>query len=423
MKRRSNGEGTYRYDEARDRWVWKGYYNDVSGETKRKTIVAKKRKELRSKVESFQAEQAQGGVPSNLTLSKFSEQWLSAIKPTIKPRTYEAYRASVINHLIPTLGKYRLKKLLPTQIQEMLNLLAKKYSPATVNTIRRHLIIMLNAARDNGHIIRNPASVTKAVKDTKQNTLKVLSQSELQQLLDVVHAKDYLLLSKNADIATIYMAMCTDILISLLACTGLRIGEALALKWSDFDEVSGSIIVSKTLVNGISGLCIGSPKTETSNRTLLLPYAMIQKLETWHKKQQRYATHLGNLFTNKYDLIFANSHGNLMSYSNWSRRYWHKAIAAAGLPKTITPHCLRHTLASLLIAKGTPLQVVSRQLGHAGTDVTLRIYTHMIPGTEKVALTAIESIFTHEEKGKTSPDAATSEEVAVINRKDPSLPQ
>lgn len=181
--------------------------------------------------------------------------------------------------------------------------------------------------------------------------------------------------------------------------------------------------MSKTLVNGISGLCIGSPKTETSNRTLLLPYAMIQKLETWHKKQQRYATHLGNLFTNKYDLIFANSHGNLMSYSNWSRRYWHKAIAAAGLPKTITPHCLRHTLASLLIAKGTPLQVVSRQLGHAGTDVTLRIYTHMIPGTEKVALTAIESIFTHEEKGKTSPDAATSEEVAVINRKDPSLPQ
>ena len=63
MKRRSNGEGTYRYDETRDRWVWKGYYNDVSGETKRKTIVAKKRKELRAKVESFQAEQTKGELP------------------------------------------------------------------------------------------------------------------------------------------------------------------------------------------------------------------------------------------------------------------------------------------------------------------------------------------------------------------------
>ena len=239
MKRRSNGEGTYRYDETRDRWVWKGYYNDVSGETKRKTIVAKKRKELRAKVESFQAEQTQGGTSGNLTLSKFSEQWLNAIKPTIKPRTYEAYRSTVINHLTPTLGKYRLKNYYQHKSKKCLIARPKilscnsQYDTAPFN-------IMLNAARDNGYIIRNPASVTKTVKDTRQNTLKVLSQSELQQLLDVVHAKDYLLLSKNADIATIYMAICTDILISLLACTGLRIGEALALKWSDFDKSSGA---------------------------------------------------------------------------------------------------------------------------------------------------------------------------------------
>ena len=70
-------------------------------------------------------------------------------------------------------------------------------------------------------------------------------------------------------------------------------------------------------------------------------------------------------------------------------------------------------MASLLIARGTPIQVVSRQLGHSGTDVTLRIYTHLVPGTETLALKFIESLFEKKEddlcKSQKSPsDAATS---------------
>ena len=419
-KRRSNGEGSYYYDEVQNRWTWKGYYRDVNGANKRKTLTAKKRSVLRQKVLSWQNKLAEGMMPTSISLAEYATEWLNAIRPSVKPRTIETYATSLRCHILPTLGAQKLNKITPSQIQTLLNHLATKYKASTVNTVRRHLIILCNAAVDNGALRRNPARLTKPVKDfglCQQQQSKILTRSQLQSLLYTVTTKDYLLGSSRSpyDPATVYMAVYTDVLVSLLSCTGMRIGEALALTWNDFITKQGTpgISINKTLVNGTHGLSFGAPKTSTSVRYLLLPDTMAQKLRKWQSKQKQYADDLGDLFENSHNLIFANSHGNPMSYSNWSRRYWHKATAAAGLPKNITPHCLRHTLASLLIARGTPIQVVSRQLGHSGTDVTLRIYTHLVPGTETLALKFIESLFEKKEddlcKSQKSPsDAATS---------------
>ena len=130
------------------------------------------------------------------------------------------------------------------------------------------------------------------------------------------------------------------------------------------------------------------PKTYHSTRTIGIDKAVLDELREFKDYQNQYAELLGDRFLNEHNLIFTNTFGKPVSYTNFRKRCFLKMIAAAGISSRFTIHCMRHTHATLLLKAGVNISVVSKRLGHSSTTVTLNIYAHVLEEMEKTAADA-----------------------------------
>jgi integrase len=152
----------------------------------------------------------------------------------------------------------------------------------------------------------------------------------------------------------------------LLAYTGLRIGEALGLTWADVDHQAGLIRVHRQLSRHREHAPL---KTEAGRREVILAPALAKSLrERW----------LASRYKGPADFVFCNTLGRGLDYRDAGEGFRH-AVKRAGLqaPGKLTLHSLRHTFASLLIARRLDVVFVSRQLGHANPSITLGVYAHL----------------------------------------------
>ena len=215
-----------------------------------------------------------------------------------------------------------------------------------------------NKALDNEVISANPAlnlGKNFLKEKNKQGAIDPLSNEERKLLLDSV-------LEHSPEHYAIFL---------LLARTGLRIGEALALQWSDIDFASRFIDVKRSLVRGrISTHKNG--KGRLVDMSLQLAEAL--KAHDLESKKKGLALGLGDLP----EYVFTNENGGWIDKANWRRRLFNKALKKAGL-RRIRIHDLRHTYATLRISKRDNIQDVSNQLGHHSTKLTLDVYSHWIP--------------------------------------------
>jgi len=174
----------------------------------------------------------------------------------------------------------------------------------------------------------------------------------------------------------------------LLLFTGVRIGEALALQWSDID--GERLTIRRTLVrNSDYSLGFNEPKTAKSRRTVTLPGIGVSALQQHRTKQLRDILATGSNYQRQ-DLIFPNSMGAPLFHERVRRR-WRKLLHKAGLPQ-IRLYDTRHTHASLLLAAGVNPKVVSERLGHSSIVLTLNTYTHVIPELDQQAATTLETL-------------------------------
>jgi integrase len=185
----------------------------------------------------------------------------------------------------------------------------------------------------------------------------VLTPDELRRLLETVRGGRF------------------EGLFYLCALVGLRIGEALALRYEDVDLERGTIRVERTLHEGECS----APKTSSSRRTLSLPQRALEAL----------VRHCGGR-NNPTGYLFTTASGKPVNVSNFYRWSWRPALRQAGLPETLTPHQLRHGTASLLLNQNVPIPVVSKYLGHANPGITMKVYAHMIDGTSGMAADGID---------------------------------
>ena len=114
--RRGWGEGTYSYIEEEDAWMWRGYYLDpLTGKRKRKAIQAKRRPDLKQKVEQWQADQRAGMNGVRIKVKDWCHIWLhKVIADAVKPRTWDNYEMTARNHIIPQWGEVWVDKLTPS---------------------------------------------------------------------------------------------------------------------------------------------------------------------------------------------------------------------------------------------------------------------------------------------------------------------
>lgn len=252
----------------------------------------------------------------------------------------------------------------------------RSLSPSTVRTYHRCVSSILGRAVEEEYIQYNPA--TKALLPRlEQKEAPYLQEDEARHLVQLLQQLPQDTERDRANIK--YKVMITFDLMS-----GLRRGELLGLRWCDIDFTGKTLTVRQTS-NYIpeKGIYIDTPKNPTSKRPLKLSNTAINMLLVHKKWQENERLELGDAWKDKDGRIFTNDMGAPLhpdTVSKWFREF----IRTTDLPY-VSVHSLRHTAASLMIAEGTPLVVVSRRLGHAQVSTTANIYSHVIASADEKA--------------------------------------
>ena len=363
---------------------WWVFISHNGKRTSRKVGAKDAAKKVASKIEAklklgeFGFEQQNSHVP---VFKEYSDSWIKTTVPaTCKESTLSDYEDILKNHVLPVFKNHEITKITKGQIKDfLLEKLNKGYAVSTVTHIKNVVSGVLNKAVDNEIIAGNPVhSLGKnflKVKDKREH-IDPLTAKELKKLLDTAQAhcpEDYPLFL-------------------LLARTGMRIGEPLALQWGDIDFAGRFITVKQALSRGR----VETPKSGKIRRvdmSLQLKEALTAyKLKA---KKKGFALGLGDAPA----YVFTNRLGLFIDVNNWRRRIFNKALEKAGLRK-IRIHDLRHTYATLRLAKGDNVGDVANQLGHHSPKLTWDIYYHWMPGKKKAEVDALDDVEYREENQK-----------------------
>lgn len=306
-------------------------------------------------------------------LGHYLERWLREVaEPTVRPSTYIRYKELLTGHVTPTLGHLPLAKLNPQDLNGLYGELSQHLAPRTVGHVHRVLHRALRDALHWGLVARNVCDAVSPPKVPRRE-IQVLTPEQARSLLDA---------AEGDVLEAVYVLALT---------TGLRQGELLALKWSDFDADAGRLTVQRTVrwITG-RGVVEGEPKSDRSRRNLSLAPMAVTALKDHRARQAE--QRMRAVFWDDLDLIFANEVGRHIEATNLMRRSFRPLLEEAGLPR-IRFHDLRHTAATLLLMQGVHVKVVSEMLGHSSVSLTLDVYSHVLPSMQSDAAAKMEALF------------------------------
>ena len=293
------------------------------------------------------------------TFEELASLWLENYKTTVKPSTFENVKSKVEKMTEEHFKELKLKKITVAYCQRVVIELSKSYVLynhylSVVNRIFKYAVLM-------DVISSNPFD--KVIKPKSRQTQRkgnFLTKEEL---------KEFLKLAQTTTLSYFFP------LVHLMSYTGLRQGEALALKWSDIDFENKKITVDKTAVRIKEKQTLQTPKTKNSKRVISIDPVTLSILRSWKKDQIKIYFKNGKHFEGNDNFIFTNQRADWVHIHNFIR-YFKRFIADHKL-KQITPHGLRHTHASLLFSAGVEPKNISDRLGHSTVQITLDLYTHI----------------------------------------------
>lgn len=373
MGKRANGEHSI-YRRSDGKWCAAIVADDpVTGERGRTVLYGKTRTEVRQKLKSASARAEIGGPVRDATatvaawLGEWQTHGLEA--SSRKAGTKALYKSLCRHHLEPPpFGAVQLDRLRPSHIDALvLTLRAKKLSDATVQRIYRVLRVALDDAVRDGLLARNPAAAVKQPQ-AKRAEARFLTAAEVTSLLDAAkRTRDYAALA-------------------LIAATGLRRGEALALKWTDVDFEAATLRVRGTLARIGGELVITEPKTDKSRRALPLSPAMLRLLKSQRKAQRLERLRAANIWQES-GHVFTTQSGRPVEPRNLFRSL-ETAASKAGLEE-VGLHTLRHSATTAWLEAGVSLKAVSELLGHADIRTTADCYGHVTETASRKAMNTL----------------------------------
>lgn len=376
------------YRKRGEKWEYRiSYIDRRSGTQKEKTkggFKTKKEAQIAASAAERDIHYYGFAEDGNELLESYFSKWLETYKrPFVKPITYSVQERNVRLNIIPRWGKYRMKDLTRNEYQKWINELRESYSEGTVRRINSIMNSALNDAVHEFNIVRNnPIERIKIPKDVeKKEKVSYFTREQLDKFLE--HLKTP---HKNAKYQLSKQPYC---LFTLLARTGMRIGEALALTWDDFDEKGKSLAVNKTLVYPLNSTpYVSTPKTKNSDRVIALDDATVKLLKSHRINQKEVVLAYDNYKPSTTNLVFHQHDGRWLR-TNVVRDLFKVKCRRAGVP-VLSPHALRHTHAVHLLEAGANIKYVSERLGHASVKVTADTYLHVTKKIENDALALYE---------------------------------
>ena len=327
-------------------------------------------------------------IPSgDITIEAYLKGWLEGyVKVKCSQRTYDGYESIIKLHLIPALGHLQLRKLQPEMIEAYYGKACERLSARTVQHHHRLLSEALKHAVRKGHLGRNPCSLASAPSPRKR-IMRTLTPAEVEIML--THA------ANNQFYPVYYTAV----------STGLRQAELLGLRWRDVDLDGLSISVSQVLYKR-GGVCIfKEPKTKGSSRRVDMTLKLALFLKQYKVQREVLYLERGKILGLD-DLVFANDRGKPLDPCTITHNFA-RIVGRAGLGK-VRFHDLRHTFASIMLMKGAPAKVISECLGHASVAFTMDVYSHLLQGMQRDAMSLLDEALppavspTNERQGTTA---------------------
>jgi integrase len=306
-------------------------------------------------------------------------QWLPGKRLVLAPTTYAGYQRNVERHILPTLGRIGLRRLRPTHLESLYESLlhpadgSSGLAPKTVYEI--HLVIRgaLTDAVRRGLVPRNVALVARSPR------LRAIPTPE-QRTWTTEELKAFLRAAAGHRLFAPFW---------VLAFTGIRRNELLGLRWADFDPNTATLSVNRGLVAIGYDVHETRGKTRNARRRIDLDPTTVEVLTAWRHWQQTEQRAIG---LEPSDRMFTDGHGGAIHPHAISQAF--ERISRRAGVRVIRLHDLRHTHASLLIAAGVPVKVVSERLGHASPTFTIETYQHVLPGMQADAATLFEHLIT-----------------------------
>ena len=378
-RKRNAGEGSV-FQRTDGRWCaqldlgWRG------GRRARKYIYGVTAAEVQRQLLKARSDHVQG-LPvavERQTVAQFLGRWLEdSVKPSVRPLTYEQYHQHVKLYLAPFLGHHRLDKLAPQHVRALLKRkLEDGLSPRTVQLSLITLRRALGQAVKDGMVARNVATLVDGPRMVRTER-RTLSPDEARVFLNA---------AKDGKLEALYTVAVT---------LGLRMGEALGLRWQDIDLERRALTVNQTVERIGRGhnsrLMMVEPKTSRSRRTLSLP-GLATKAIRIHKIHQLENRLAAGPDWQDHGLVFSTGRGTPIEPRNLYRDF-RRILKRAGLP-VMRFHDLRHSAASLMLAQGIPLRSIQEILGHSSIAITANLYAHVGEQLKREAADVMDAIFT-----------------------------
>ena len=378
-----NGEGSLYQRQSDGRWFGSTLEPDEEGNLKRRTVSAKTKDAARLKLKRLMEEQerleAEGLPPmdTTVTVSQLLDRWHKVIVATRRETTASNYRYMIDGHIVPfvlpggrTLGSKKVAKLPFSDVDALLD--AKReagLSASTRRLIRSVLVQAINQAMKWRIVTRNEAAMSTPVTVTRSEG-RSLSPAQAKRLMETL---------KICPMGTLFTVMLT---------TGMRRGEALGLRWEDVDLKKGVISVRQQLQRINGELKATEVKTERSRRSINLAKPTVVALKE-HKVTQKRERLESPVWTET-GYVFTTTLGTPLDPRNVAKQFESNCLKAK-IGKW-HPHELRHSAATLMLATGIPLQVVSAVLGHASIRITGDVYGHVLDPQRQNAADALAGV-------------------------------
>lgn len=355
---------------------WEGRYyvvNPRTGVKERKSVYGDTQAAVVKKIQSISVDIDKGlyADPEQINVEQWLRIFLNEYTGNLKESSKRKYRYQIEGQIIPALGKIRLSKLRPPQIQAFYNKIAKDHEPATVHNIHAVLHKALKQAITIRYLNWDPSEGCKLPKIEKTK-LNVLDREKSGVFMNTIKGHRF------------------ENLFTVALFTGLRKAEILGLTWDCYDQEAGTLFIYRQYTRKEGGGCTFTAVKNGKPRTIGIAPSVIKALRSERAVQAQNQILAGHAWRNHEGFIFTNKLGDPIAESTLQRDY-KDIVSKCGMEK-LRFHDLRHSYAVMSLEAGVSIKTLQDALGHHSAAFTLDIYGHVSDEMRKDGAAKLENL-------------------------------
>lgn len=312
-----------------------------------------------------------------MSVSDYFDYWMeNYVEKKLKYNTQKNYQNAVNKYIKPEIGKYYLSSIGPARLQELVNKLPDGFStPLSKHSVEiiftvlkgafKRAVYPWQAINNNPMIYVEMPSFENKPKQTRDD-MKIITMEQYQAILD-----------SNPPSSPFHLPLMIGF------HTGLRRGEVCGLQWSDISFEDQTLTVDRIMLQDKHGIQLGTPKTQSSFRTIAIDDILLQELKRVRKRQSENKLRHGKYYFDS-QFVCTKENGEPVTPNSIK---WHSGKVKKELGFDFNFHSLRHTHATMLLEDGVKPKIVQERLGHSRISTTMDKYVHV---TKKMRTEAVD---------------------------------